>query len=198
MPKGTLGRAACSTDGCERLAHGRGLCKFHYQRSVRGTPRPRWTWTIEERFWSHVVRGTPNECWEWQASFGSTGYGAFPNRTKGVPAKAHRAAWYFTHGPIPDGLWVLHHCDNPPCVNPAHLYLGTVAENARDRVERGRGRAPGSPGELNPHSKLTWADVGEIRRLAATRMKRIDIAARFGVDRTTVHGIVTYRSWKLP
>lgn len=92
--------------------------------------------TAEERFWSKVdVRG-PDECWLWMRGCGSGGYGQVWR--EGRNWQAHRVAYEFTRGPIPDGLWVLHRCDVPNCVNPAHLYVGTHKDNVRDRVERGR------------------------------------------------------------
>lgn len=93
----------------------------------------------EERFWSKVDR-SGDGCWEWQAKSRSPfGYGVM--RIGGTPGRlvgAHRLAWQYTNGPIPEGLCVLHDCDNPPCCNPAHLHLGTKGDNATEKVERGR------------------------------------------------------------
>jgi hypothetical protein len=94
-----------------------------------------------ERFWEKVdVRG-PDECWEWTASCNKWGYGHF--RWNGTMGKAHRVSWELEHGEPPpprgSGLEVCHTCDNPPCVNPAHLWLGTSQENAQDRQAKGRG-----------------------------------------------------------
>ena len=93
-------------------------------------------------FWQNVAVRSPNECWEWRGSRYPTGYG----RVRPTQY-AHRLAWGYTHGPIPAGLHVLHHCDNPPCCNPAHLWVGTPADNMRDRDLKGRGRnGPNAPG----------------------------------------------------
>ena len=91
-----------------------------------------------ERFWTKVDKRGHDECWEWQASRNALGYGRF-TPTHGTTVGAHRFAWEDANRrPIPDGLIVLHACDNPPCVNPAHLSIGTYRENARQCVERGR------------------------------------------------------------
>ncbi len=111
------------------------------------------TWTrkpapLAVRFWLKVVRLGLDECWVWQGSripgskrAGRQGYGVL---AAGSPRRAslyaHRVSWEMHHGSIPQGLLVLHRCDNPPCVNPAHLYLGTHAENMADMVARGRQR----------------------------------------------------------
>lgn len=93
---------------------------------------------MTERFWAKVRRG--DGCWEWQAAIRSgSGYGVFQLGV-GKQAPAHRVAWTLTRGEIPEGLWVLHHCDNRRCVNPDHLYLGTAKDNCRDREVRRRGK----------------------------------------------------------
>jgi len=101
-----------------------------------------------ERFWSHVdVRG-PDECWPWKACRHGQGYGIF-KMTTGVWKKAHRVAYFLTHGTWPDA--VLHSCDNPPCCNPRHLSAGTQLLNVADRHAKGRDHHP--RGRLNPNYK---------------------------------------------
>jgi len=92
---------------------------------------------LKERFWDKVVIG-PN-CWVWVGACDSNGYGRVrrERREDGVEG-AQRMSWILANGPIPDGLFVLHHCDNPPCVRPKHLFLGTQADNLADCISKGR------------------------------------------------------------
>jgi hypothetical protein len=127
--------------------------------------------TVAERFWSKVTRG--EGCWEWAGRRHRQGYGAFWIGCKIF--LAHRVAYELEGGAVPSGLCVCHRCDNPPCVNPAHLFLGTQRENVADMVSKGRGNV-----------RLSAADIEEIKRLQAAGMYQRDIAARFGVCVTTV------------
>ena len=92
-----------------------------------------------EKFWSRVIIENLLDCWVWTGGTVGRGYGYL---SRGGPKLilAHRYVWEITYGPIPDGLCILHKCDNPPCVNPTHLYIGTHSDNMRDMIERGRGR----------------------------------------------------------
>lgn len=90
------------------------------------------------RMWARIDRSDSNACWEWPGARHGKGYGLLFDRLTGTHWRTHRLAWTAANGPIPAGLMVLHRCDNPPCVNPAHLWLGTNAENARDMVAKGR------------------------------------------------------------
>lgn len=121
-------------------------------------PRP-----TAERFWEKVAIAGVNECWLWQRQKTKRGYGLFGFSVDGKTWKdcAHRVAYVLVNGPITGGLYVLHSCDNPSCVNPAHLSLGTQADNMRQASERGRLiRAPKQPRLLcvNGH-RLTEANV---------------------------------------
>ena len=95
-------------------------------------PRP----TDLERFWSHVIRSGSLECWWWTGASANAGYGAF--RIGGRTVKAHRWLWEQRHGSIPEGINILHHCDNTSCVNPNHLFSGTQADNVHDMMAKGR------------------------------------------------------------
>jgi hypothetical protein len=95
-----------------------------------------------ERFWRHVQPGDLDECWEWTGSRDRHGYGRIGERINGkfYLRRAHRLSFEMHHGPVPDGLYVLHSCDRPCCVNPSHLRIGTQRENYEDSVARGRVR----------------------------------------------------------
>lgn len=109
--------------------------------------------------------------------------------------RAHRMAWVKAYGPIPDGMFVCHRCDNPPCVNPDHLFLGTPGDNSRDRDRKGRHVA--LRGESNGSSKLNDDAVRAIRaRYAAGGVSQRALADEFGVDRVAVGFVVNGKTWR--
>ena len=149
--------------------------------------------SLSARFWAKVARNAPDRCWPWKAQRSTTGYGRF--KLKGRPLLAHRMAWEIAHGPVPAGLCVCHTCDVRHCVNPAHLWLGTAADNNADMKAKGRGRGPLSEnrrGERNPNVKLTTADVIAIREVDGLHR---DIARRYGVSRALVSMIRSRELW---
>jgi hypothetical protein len=92
---------------------------------------------LQLRLWSRVVPAGPSECWVFKGSGTARGeHGVI--RAGSRAEKAHRVAWQLVNGPIPEGMCVCHRCDNPPCINPSHLFLGTIADNNRDRHQKGR------------------------------------------------------------
>jgi hypothetical protein len=147
-------------------------------------------------FWSLVKVGTPDECWEWQGFRKETGYGrVYADGLKG--ARAHRLAYEFHYGEAPGELHVLHKCDNPPCCNPAHLRLGTVADNMHDKVARGRSNNV-PRGSSHARSKLTEAAVRDIRR-RFQRGKYGDsarAAREYGISKTTVAQVLRGEIWR--
>ncbi len=156
-----------------------------YTRRDRATP--------EERFWSKVHKS--GECWIWSGATHDGGYGILRigslrdgSRTL---VKAHRFSWELINGPVPDGLFVCHHCDNPPCVNPSHLFLGTCAANNADMYAKNRE----SFGEDHPRAKLSSAEVRLIRS-EASHGNHGRLAQRFGVSRATVDYIASGKTWR--
>ena len=158
--------------------------------------------SIEERFWPKVDRQDgPYGCWPWKAKCNRGGYGRIRVWVKGIKktANAHRVAWILKRGPVPNGLLVLHRCDNPPCVNPRHLFLGTHKDNSQDMARKGRavGRPPHSPGAKNGNATLTEKQAKQI--LARHRPWRIthkQLAAEFGVSWYTVGKLCRGENWK--
>lgn len=147
-----------------------------------------------QEFWNKVDVREPEECWEWQACRIAKGYGHC--RWNGIYWKAHRISYVLAFGEIPDGLFVLHKCDNPPCVNPAHLFLGTSADNVQDMITKGRWTSPPRIGALNSNAKLTEENVIEIRKMheSGNYIHR-ELAVIFGVGRTQIGNIINRNRW---
>lgn len=136
---GKPSRGVCSVEECSAYVLARGWCDIHYDHWHRHGDPLKWVPvpTTAERFWAKVDKSAgANACWPWTASRSPKGYGKF--MLDGTPRVASRLAWQLTFGPIEDGFYVLHHCDNPSCCNPAHLWLGTKAENNADMIRKGR------------------------------------------------------------
>lgn len=144
----------------------------------------------------HNITVTDSGCWEFVGARDRQGYGIVNvGRAKGR-TKAHRLAWWLRHDD-PGALCVLHRCDNPPCCNPRHLFLGTVQDNNADRVAKGRSARTGQlAGEDHPFARLTAAQVGEIRRRVAAGERQSAVAREFGVDPSHISKIVSGRKWR--
>jgi HNH endonuclease len=161
------------------------------------------------RFWASVNKNGPTQphmttpCWEWTASvLQDRGYGQFRAHRRKVTA--HRFAYELVHGLVPEGLQVLHRCDNRRCVraelgDDGHLYAGTHADNMADRDARGRTAVPvpvSLPGALNPSAKLNESIVAQIRALHAAGWTGARLARAFGTCESQVRNIVHRRCWK--
>ena len=150
--------------------------------------------SFRERFNAKWRLDSDTGCWLWTAHRKSKGYGQLSRTGQhGGMAAAHRASWELHRGPIPDGLWVLHHCDTPPCVNPDHLFLGTHADNVADMIAKGRPGGPYRRGESHCQAKLTEADVRKIR--AAKGLLLRELAAQYGVSPNTIGKVRRREQW---
>lgn len=143
----------------------------------------------EVRFWRYVEPDPNSGCWLWSGACNSDGYGTIHIRPRSV--MAHRYSWALAQGPIPDGLFALHKCDTPACVNPGHLFLGTKGDNARDKVSKGRGHD--NSGERHGMAKLTDFQVACIRMRLREGQTQSRIAADYGVAQCTISDIATGR-----
>lgn len=184
----------CSVPGCDKPILARRICGAHYQRFAKSgsfhlqekTLRP-----ISERFWEKVQK--TEGCWLWTASCDGAGYGQLSTGQGRKIEKASRISWRLHFGEIPAGMNVLHRCDNPPCVRPDHLFLGTKKDNSQDMVAKGR--SPNRKGEQHPRCKLSDEQVIDIRRRFAAGEKQCDIADYFGINFRTVNLIVLNKTW---
>lgn len=157
-----------------------------------------------DRFWARVSKS--ENCWLWTGAVNARGYGSLSNGVRVVGAHVYSYEIYY--GPVPAGMCVCHHCDNPPCVRPDHLFLGTYTENALDCSRKGRanGSARAHHGEDHGRAKLTWEQVCEIRRRHPKPPGRgirssesmLKTAAEFGINSGHISAIVAGRSWQRP
>ena len=188
--------SVCSDADCARPAWARGLCSMHYQRwwkrkNPRDLMKANGTMPIEERLTFYGWDVTETGCWEWRGSRISAGYGQLEVKGKGL--RAHRVAYETWVSPIPEGMVVRHKCDNPPCINPDHLELGTQKDNGQDMASRGRSTS----GDKNVRAKLTWEKVREIRSLAGAASQS-ELARRFEVNPSVISNIIRNRTWREP
>lgn len=146
-----------------------------------------------ERFWSRVVIKSDDECWEWIGNKSHNGYGTMAI-SHGVMIRAHRLSWMLCCGDLQKDILVLHHCDNPSCVNPKHLFIGTHKDNAVDAKVKGRW----TRGEKSGRSKLKESDVKLIRERYKNKERNLTKKAskEFGVSTSAIKFILYGRNWK--
>lgn len=142
--------------------------------------------TLHEKFWTKVTAGDPADCWEWTGARQQTGHGLVGVSGTRTTTTAHRVSWELHHGPIPDGLVVRHRCDNPPCVNPHHLELGTRADNVRDARERSEAWRS-TRGASRRNNSI---DVETICARYAAGESQQAIADSMGLGQTTISRVV--------
>lgn len=185
-------RPTCSVEGCNEPHNAKGYCLVHYMRLknagstdlVNPASLP-----VEQAFSHYVGPATATGCTEWLGARNRQGYGRIVRGDNQMAA--HRVSYELHKGPIPDGLLIRHTCDNPPCVNPDHLLIGTVRDNSQDSIERGRH----AHGETAGPTKLNEDQVKEIIQLKG-RMTQREIGELYGISREAVSGIHTRRNWK--
>ena len=149
--------------------------------------------TKEEAFYIHLDKFlNTDRCWSWKGCKDKNGYGRMTFNRKDY--RAHRISWEITNGEIPQKMIICHSCDNPSCVNPNHLFLGTHKLNNQDMINKGRKKS--FPGENNGMAILTENDVIEIRKWAKSGIKHGIIAYNFGVKKSYISGIVNNKTWK--
>jgi hypothetical protein len=147
---------------------------------------------ISERFFEKVEK--TSNCWNWMGALSSKGYGYFWLENK--MELAHRISWILIHGYIPEGFEVMHECDNPKCVNPDHLFLGTHAQNMADMKNKNRAGRNWRKGSQCAHAKLDEEQVKKIIHEIKLGRAHINLAHEFGVSRTAITAIATGRNWK--
>lgn len=153
---------------------------------------------LADRFWEKVafIGAGPDDCWEWRAGKNNNGYGEI--WVDGKMELAHRIAWKIHHGSIPKGKCVLHKYDNPSCVNPNHLWLGTMADNTHDMLQKGRDFRGGSEkhrGEANSYSKLTEQQVLSVPGLLDAGYTQVEVAEMLGVSQSAISLIKIGKNW---
>ena len=187
----------CCVDGCSGVVNARGMCATHYMQQRRAGLLPvgtRARGTAEERLFRHVEK--TDSCWNWTGRLVGKGYGRVG--LGGAGAKeilAHRLSYQMHKGPIPEGMVVMHKCDNPRCVNPDHLDAGTQSQNIKDAFSRGRKLMPTKKarGEECGASKLMEADVLNIRE---SKLSFSKLAAAYGVNKSTIERIKYRKTWR--
>jgi len=186
----------CSLDGCERKHMAKDLCNIHYQKRYR-TGNPLTIHLLEDpikRFNKKIKINEKTGCHEWIGSKLPKGYGTFRLNTE-TAIRAHRFSYEYYKHKIPENMHCLHNCDNPSCVNPDHLFLGTNNDNVKDKMRKGRSYRP--IGEKHPFAKIKDADVYKIKELIASGYSyretsilmntTIHIVAQIGMNKTWTH-----------
>lgn len=187
----TSGNPTCSHPGCTSESKHLGFCNMHYIRQHKGKPmdRKRMKGPLLLRFPQNFTKGKEDECWPWIGWFNQNGYGQIKDGHKHL--LAHRVAYALNIGDIPNGMCVLHKCDNPACVNPNHLRLGTKKENNLDKVIRDRC----AKGQATNIAKITPEQVVEIRTRRCAGETLSSIGKDFGLGTSQIWRITKNQSW---
>lgn len=213
IPEGLVVRHMCNNPSCvnpDHLALGTQLDNIADQKHNKGKGRPKQIRLtkeekIQRRFWTYVNKDgqtmphMKSNCWEWAGGTkGAGGYGGYWNGKTNVIAP--RYSYELTYGPIAEGNFICHKCDNPYCVRPDHLFEGTPSDNSRDRTQKGRQKGGPERGSRHHSSKLTEYDVIEIRQIWDSNTKNRSglnkqLSERYGVSPTTISEIIHRKIW---
>lgn len=147
-----------------------------------------------ERFWNKITKRGPNECWEWNAGLSKNGRPLF--WYEGRMVIAYRFVFALMGTPIPDRLLACHHCDNPRCCNPAHIFIGTKRDNLMDYLDKGGKVGKSQRGEANPAAKLALAQVNNIRSSLREGVSRRSLALSHKVAIRTIDSIANGQTWR--
>lgn len=184
----------CSVFGCDNKHVATGLCNKHYRRKKRGSSLTELSWcelSPRERLEKFTKINPDTECWIWAGSKNKKGYGQI--HFEGKTRIAHRVSYEINIGGIPKNILVCHSCDNPSCINPSHLFLGTNLDNSNDKFSKGRGRA--LIGQENGNSKLSTDEVIKIKSMLKNNESSYSIARKFNVKGETVLSIKNKLTW---
>lgn len=192
------------TDIAKKTVSKSGHIKGQPLKYRHGHTGPRKRLDVTDRFWNSVDRSEgANSCWPFMKYRNHFGYGRFSPEPRSGAVQAHRFSWELVNGPIPDGMLVCHRCDNPACVNPAHLFLGTPQDNMTDKVRKGRQSAGTRHGnackptfaERHHNCRFTTEDISAMRDLhEKAGWGQLRIAKLFDCPVATVHNIVHYKA----
>jgi hypothetical protein len=187
----------CKYEQCESKAVGWGYCQKHYRRYMKyGSPEStKYTQEpLEARFWRFVDKKSEDECWPWIGNKQQNGYGRFSVGTKIQGSEgAHRTSWKLHNKQdIPHKMHVMHKCDNPICVNPNHLSLGTAKDNTQDMIAKGRKRTVSPKGDLNGKALL---DEEKVRYIRESKLNHAALGRELGVSPNCIRGVRIGRTW---
>lgn len=188
----------CAFEGCDKEVRYAGYCAAHYNQLNLGKElKPLQIQYHGLSEYERLLKWTDvkgvEDCWDWLGSrHKKMWHGQWRNGDGNIEL-AHRAAWRLMRGPIPTGLCVLHRCDNPSCLNPKHLFLGTRSDNTHDMWDKGRARPKSSKGEKHGCAKLTDELVRDIR---SSKESGVELARRLSITQTTICDIRKRRTWK--